>query len=142
MDMKKFLALILFFTSISQGVYASGWKSAGNNTYLNSKSILPYYNERHEIINNQYSFWTRHFNDGGEYFKQKEAGLKSKISIIHTRYIIDCPNKAVANKTILIYDEKSRIIKRENRTTDILDFIPIKENTPASFFYRNICTTN
>ena len=75
MDMKKILALIIFFTSTSHLAFASGWKSAGNNTYMNSKSILSYYNERHEIVENQYSFWTRHFNDNCEYFKAKEKSL-------------------------------------------------------------------
>ena len=139
MDMKKFLALILFFTSTGHLAYASGWSSVGNSTYMNSKSILTYYNERHEIVQNQYSFWTRHFNDGSEYFKIKEKEYNIKISMIHTRYVIDCYNKTIANKTELIYDEKSRVVKRVNRETDILEFIIIKENTPANLFYKNIC---
>ena len=109
MDMKKVLAFFIFFVSASQFALASGWKQAGNNIYINTNSIIPYYNERHETTENEYSFWTRHFNDGSAYFKNYEAELKSKISIIHTRHIINCYDKKITTKTVLIYDDNQRL---------------------------------
>lgn len=108
--MKKILLLFCICLGFLLPVFAANWEQIDDKLYIDTDSIERY-SERYETEGTRrFSFWIKSLNDGSSYFTKMEKAYGKKVWYTLSRDIVDCNEKTIANKSIVVYDLKSQVI--------------------------------
>ena len=136
--MKKILVLLLLLLFTLPN-YAANWKQTYEKEYVDLDSIEKYIDVYNSRNNNIYSFWIKSLNDKNSYFTDFEKQYNKKIWFIKTRNLIDCKNKMISVKALIIYDDKGQSIHNYEASEYSIKWNSIVPDSIGEDYYYEVC---
>lgn len=137
--MKKILLLFCICFDFILPAFATNWEQIGDKIYIDADSIERY-SERYETEDTKkFSFWIKSLNDGSSYFAKMEKAYGKKVWYTLSRDIVDCNEKTIANKSIVVYDLKSQVIDSYESILYSGSWNSIVPDSVGELYYYGIC---
>lgn len=137
--MKKILLLFYICFIFAMPVFAANWKQIDEKIYVDFDSIERYTGISNYENSRQYSFWIKSLNDSSSYFAKLEKHTGKKVWYTLSRDIVDCDEKMIANKSIVIYDLKSQVIDSSEEYIYSGSWNSIAPDSIGELYYNLIC---
>ncbi len=136
---KLFLIAVLLIFINSDITFASNWKQIDNGLFMDTDSITTYIDKLGFKQTDIRSYWTKELNDNGAYFTNYEKEYNKKISYTMTRALINCKQRKVAPKAVVIYDTEGNFIKKFNFPIYRSSWNNIIPDSRGDLFYNILC---
>lgn len=138
-SMKKILLLFYICFGFILPVCAANWEQIGDKLYIDTDSIEHYSEKYSSEDTKRFSFWIKSLNDGSSYFTKMEKTYGKKVWYTLSRDIVDCNEKTIANKSVVVYDLKSQVIDSYEAILYSGSWNSIVPDSIGELYYYNIC---
>lgn len=132
---KKLFFVFIIISVVTCCVYAADWKRMDRKMYLDASSITPcgQYGDK------TFSVWSKWMNNGSDSWKRLEKNKGKKLTYKKVQNIVDCENKKLAVKSMVLYDAKENAAGRYEKNK--LEWYSVVPETMGEDIYSYVCRT-